>query len=492
MADPPHSEDRTSDTEFETPVESARGGMPRIGDVVAGRYKVERILGSGGMGVVVEARHTALGELVAIKFLRADARKDPAMGERFLREAKASSQLKGEHVARVHDLGTTEAGHAYLVMEHLSGTDLAALIADRGALAVGEGVDYLLQACEGLAEAHAHGIVHRDLKPSNLFLTRTSDGAALIKLLDFGIAKATTEAPNAVVLTETHAVFGSPAYMSPEQIRSAKNVDVRTDIWSLGVVLFELLSATLPFQGESSPAVLAAVAADKPTSLKSLRPEVPQELSDLVARCLEKDPARRVQSVLELAVGLLPFAAGLSTISVERIRRMSLVPRSDSNPSFKPLSGSALTGRAWATTSPAPSTAPQETKKKKKNNNKMGSAIAAVALAAIVSLGYVGLRTRETQSANPSATQALPPLLAAASSAPEPAIAPSPPASVAVTVRAAASGADAGVALAPAASSGRSKIKPRPRPNIGGVKPTPTAGASASPGPSTAATADWK
>ncbi|MBK6694616.1 MAG: protein kinase [Myxococcales bacterium] len=312
---------------FSTTVEAGEGGSPpasvrSIGTIIAGKYVVERILGRGGMGIVFGARHQTLGEPVAIKFMSSEAAKDPTSAERFLREARASLRVKGEHVVRVLDVGLEE-GIPYLVMEYLEGTDLATELADRGPLAIHDVALYILQACEALAEAHGHGIVHRDIKPSNLFLATRPDGSPMLKVLDFGIAKALVEVgEDTPALTDTRAVFGSPAYMSPEQIRSAKHVDARTDIWALGVVMYELLTGQHPFSGESSVAILASVSADTPKPIRSLRADIPRDFAQAVERCLEKDPNRRTASVLDLAIALEPFAPA-GQVSTDRIRRLS-------------------------------------------------------------------------------------------------------------------------------------------------------------------------
>src|SRR5580704_14011169 len=206
------------------------------GDVLAGKYKVERLLGAGGMGVVVAARHLQLDQLVALKFVLPKALEDKSMTERFLREAKAAVRLKSEHVAKVLDVGTLDSGAPYIVMEYLEGTNLAEVIAIQAPLAADVACDYLIQACEALSEAHTLGIVHRDLKPQNLFLTKGVGGAPLVKVLDFGISKI-KQPEGAHNLTQTATVIGSPLYMAPEQMRSARNADQRSDIWALGVVL---------------------------------------------------------------------------------------------------------------------------------------------------------------------------------------------------------------------------------------------------------------
>jgi serine/threonine protein kinase len=308
-------------------------GFPQVGDVVAGKYEVERILGVGGMGIVVAARHKHLQELVAVKLLHPDAAMDGEAVARLLREARATISIKSEHVVRVHDVGTLDSGSPYILMEYLTGVDLAELVRTTGYLPIPDAVDYLLQAGEAIAEAHARGIVHRDLKPSNLFLTKRPDGTALVKVLDFGISKALaleesgngTEGTSALVsLTATKAVFGSPMYMSPEQVRSAKRVDERTDIWALGVILHELLTGASPFSGETMPGVLASISADAPEPLRRRRPDAPAELEAAIQAALVKNVTERTQSVVDLARMVEPFASPEGKRSLERIVRLSM------------------------------------------------------------------------------------------------------------------------------------------------------------------------
>ena len=274
------------------------------GTVLLGKYRVERVLGSGGMGMVVAATHLQLHEQVALKFLLPEVLGNHEVVHRFLREAQAAVRLKGEHVARVIDVGTLPEGMPYIVMEYLHGTDLAGQIVQRGALPPGETVDHVLQACEALGEAHALGIVHRDLKPANLFLTRRPDGSTLLKVLDFGISKAPVTAEHE--LTRTQAVMGTPAYMSPEQMRSSRDVDRRSDIWSLGIILYECLSGRRPFEAEAFSALCLQVAIDP---IPPLRGALPRGLDAVVYRCLEKDPRARFDSVADLAQALAPYAA---------------------------------------------------------------------------------------------------------------------------------------------------------------------------------------
>jgi serine/threonine-protein kinase len=289
------------------------------GEVVAGKYRVDRVLGSGGMGIVVAATQLELDRPVAIKFLVAEAAKAPEIVARFAREARAVAKIQGEHVARVLDVGVLESGLPYMVMEYLDGADLAQRIAQGGQLPLPEIARYLLEACEALAEAHAAGIVHRDLKPANLFLARRPDRTTIVKLLDFGISK--SPVGSAAGITSTQAVMGSPVYMSPEQLVSAKNVDARSDIWSLGVVLYEALAGTPPFNAESMPQIVTRILHTPAPPLAESRPDVPPSVVAIVERCLAKDPAARFGDVAELAWGLAPFVED-GARSVERIARV--------------------------------------------------------------------------------------------------------------------------------------------------------------------------
>ncbi|MFT3764103.1 MAG: serine/threonine-protein kinase [Minicystis sp.] len=296
------------------------------GSILAGKYRVERILGKGGMGMVVAAMHLSLEKRVALKFLLPEMAQNPELVARFAREAKAASRIQSEHVATVLDTGQLESGAPFMVMEYLEGRDLAQLIEQSGALPPPDAIEYVLQACEALAEAHVAGIVHRDLKPANLFLTRRADGSPCIKVLDFGISKIALASDQGQGMTQTSAMMGSPNYMSPEQLKSARNVDARTDIWSLGVILQELLTGDVAFKADTVPELYISILQSPPIPLRSRRPDAPPAMEAIITRCLEKDPARRFASVGELAQALAEFAPPRARLSIERITRITGTP----------------------------------------------------------------------------------------------------------------------------------------------------------------------
>jgi serine/threonine protein kinase len=295
----------------------------REGEILAGKYRVDKVLGVGGMGVVVAARHVDLDNKVAIKFLLPSLLANPEAVTRFAREARAAVKITCENVARIFDVDTLENGAPYMVMEFLEGGDLAEWLRQKGPLPFDQAVEFVLQACVAVADAHSLGIVHRDLKPANLFCIRRSDGQFLIKVLDFGISKLLDvgQASDAagMSVTETSTVIGSPLYMSPEQMQSAKNVDARTDLWALGVILFQLVTGAVPFLGESFGEVAIKIATQATPSLRAYRPDAPPGLDVVIGRCLAKDRDRRYANVAELALALLPFSPKRAAASVERI-----------------------------------------------------------------------------------------------------------------------------------------------------------------------------
>lgn len=278
------------------------------GTLLDGKYAVERVLGSGTMGSVVSARHVELGEPRALKLLHPLWLNQPDKVERFKLEARAAVKLKSPHVARVFDVGTLPGGRPYIVMEQLTGSDLAAYLATQGRLDTGEAVDLVVQACDALAEAHALGIVHRDLKPANLFVHRTSDGHVTLKVLDFGVAKIRIS-PSTMSATDENEMIGTPRYMAPEQTRMGAPVDARTDIWALGSILYQLVTGSPPFTGRTLTELIGAIVAAAPRPPRELRPDLPGGLADVILRCLEKAPAKRWASAAELSEALAPYRA---------------------------------------------------------------------------------------------------------------------------------------------------------------------------------------
>ena len=295
----------------------------RTGDVLAGKYRVERVLGQGGMGVVVAARHVRLGERVAIKFpvARLSARGDVVA--RLVREGRAAMRIRSEHVARVHDVGTLDTGEPFLVMEYLEGRDLGAVVAADGPLPIEAAVEYVLQVSEALAEAHAMGIIHRDLKPSNLFLSRRADGSPVVKVIDFGISKDTgsTGGDADGLITDSAAVVGSPLYMSPEQMRSARQLDARSDIWALGATLHALVTGAPPFPAGSLLDIHELIVRGAP-GLRGARADAPAALEAIVLRCLQRDPADRYATIADLAEALGEIAPEHARASARRVARI--------------------------------------------------------------------------------------------------------------------------------------------------------------------------
>ncbi len=304
------------------------------GDVLMGKYKVVRFIGMGNMGVVVSAIHLGLDQKVAIKLMLPGKTAQAEQLARFLREARAAVKLRSEHVARVLDVGTLESGAPYMVMEFLDGRDLGSLLEACGPLPIAEAVSYVLQVCEGIGEAHAAGIVHRDLKPANLFLTTDAGGAPCVKVIDFGVSKM---ADTDLKLTQDMQALGSPLYMSPEAMNASREVDPRSDIWALGVILFELIAGKTPFHAEQMQTLCTRVFFGEPTPLASLRADVPAGLEAVILQCLEKERDRRWSNVADLAAALAPFAeakssgyasrvAGVLGLNVEPARATDLLP----------------------------------------------------------------------------------------------------------------------------------------------------------------------
>jgi serine/threonine-protein kinase len=446
-------------------------GPIQPGAIVAGKYRVDRVVGLGGMGQVVAATHVDLGQEVAIKILLSDRANDAEAVERFLREAHAAVRLKSTHVARVFDVGTTAEGLPYIVMELLDGLDLCSVLERDGHVPVADAVDFILQACDAVAEAHARGIVHRDLKPENLFLTTRRDGSPCIKVLDFGISKvggAQAMRKGRRALTQDDVVMGSPAYMSPEQVKSSKKADARSDIWSLGVTLYEMLTGREPFSGESAPDIFVAILTTEPKPPDAITAGLPAGLSDVVMRCLAKDAETRFQNVEELAAALLPFAtrrptsvAPSWTNTSPEFRVPGAPPSSQriprSNPQAATLDGTPPSGdfpvppsggfavppgqlRLQTPASPAGVSSTIMERRVAKSRSIAPYAIAGVVAALVVALGTAGVMYKRSASAaaNAPPPEGVPqPSLAEPTPSAEPAPTPTATASVAVATTAA-------------------------------------------------------
>lgn len=289
---------------------TARGPIA-AGDVLVGKYRVEGILGRGGMGIVVEATHLALRERVAIKVLRQYVTDSPDV-VRFQQEARVVAKLRSEHVVRVRDSGTLDDGSPFMVMDLIKGETLKERITRTGPLSTTEATDFFLQICDAIAEAHQHGVIHRDLKPANVFVAVGRNDKPTIKVFDFGIAKLVPRVDDENVdlgVTTSEGVLGSPLYMPPKQLLSARDVDVRADIWSLGVTFFYMLTGELPFHAGSMAEIFTLVLGEAPRRVDTVVPDVPRKVADVVARCLEKDPAARFASISELVDALVPEGA---------------------------------------------------------------------------------------------------------------------------------------------------------------------------------------
>ena len=339
----------------------------RRGQLFAGKYRLEGLLGEGGMGLVLLATHVDLQRTVAIKIVRNELARNDEIVERLLGEAQIAANIRSEHVTRVLDLGRLDSGTPYIVLEYLQGRDLAVLLDEHGPLPFETAVDFLLQVCDALAEAHAAGVIHRDLKPENLFLSHRPDGTPIVKLIDFGISKNLTARDRRAALTNPAQLVGSPYYMAPEQMRGARVVDARADIWALGVVLYELCTGQTPFAADSIPAVCHLVMQEEPTPPRTFAPDLPEELEAVIGCCLQKDAGDRYSDVAELAAALGQFGTPEGVAYVERIQRVLAVPlahsrRPGSLPDLSPAGGFNLDSptsgaiQSWRTPLPVAAT----------------------------------------------------------------------------------------------------------------------------------------
>jgi serine/threonine-protein kinase len=316
-----------------------------LGTVIDAKYRIDQVLGRGAMGVVVSATHLRLNERVAVKFLHTRAQNGTSgpgkddFQSRFAREARVSARLRNEHITRVVDAGLWRERVPYMVMEYLTGTDLREVMKKSGPLPIELALDYAVQVCEGIAEAHANGVVHRDLKPPNLFITKRADGSDLVKILDFGISKWTTRDAEITDLTETGVVLGSPKYMAPEQLFGAANVDSRADVWSIGAIVYEMLAGRAAFDFPTFSRICAELSTDRmPPSLTEGRPEIPKALDLAILRCFVRSPDARHQDVSELAGALLDAVEAPLAAST-RHRIASTLGRRDAPDSHPVVSG---------------------------------------------------------------------------------------------------------------------------------------------------------
>ncbi len=374
--------------------------------LLGGKYRVEALIGEGGMGSVVRAIHSELDEPVAIKIMLPQFVENADIVRRFMREAKSAAKLKNEHVARVIDVGLLDgelAGRPYIVMEHLEGADLRAIIKHHGPQPPSVAADLLLQACEAIAEAHSHGIIHRDIKPANFFITHPDAVTPHLKVVDFGIATAPQGADD---VTSTHTIVGTPSYMAPEQMRHAREANPRSDVWSLGVVLYETIEGRRPFPSDIYSELVLTVGMDPPQPMT----RAPEAIRAIVFRCLEKALDRRYQTVAELALDLVPFASNTvqARASAETSRRLlerrksnvigapgeRADPISGTPAPLTPMSRMPLPGEMPSGTHPAPGTAQH------RPQTRWGVIIASFAVACAIGGGaWWYLTQRETTSA---------------------------------------------------------------------------------------------
>jgi len=292
----------------------------KIGDQIDGKYRISGVLGQGAMGCVYEATHELLGDQVAIKCLLA-ASPSPSGVQRFLREAQVVRAIRSPHAVKVLDVGLLPDGNPFLVMERLHGHDLDEQLRACGALPLGQTVELIIQLCDVLAEAHQNGVIHRDLKPSNLFLAGEPGGLSSLKVLDFGIAKVLPREGSLPELARTKGPVGTPLYMSPEQIKN-EPLDARSDLWAVGVLIFQMLTERLPFEADSIEGLAVKICTEDPRRLDELRPGLPPEVGRLVAWCLARTPGGRPPSVAAIVDALAPLASPAVTAQIERVRRV--------------------------------------------------------------------------------------------------------------------------------------------------------------------------
>jgi len=282
------------------------------GDLIASRYMLGGVIGEGGTGIIVSATDTKDNKPVAIKFIRR-ALETNELRTRFEREARAIAKIASEHVVGLLDVGTLDDGAAFMVMEHLEGRDLSRILKEDGPMAIDRAVECMVQVCHALAKAHSAGIVHRDLKPANIFLEDKNDEKIHVKIFDFGISKILDKKllddGKTPEMTNAFTMLGSPRYMAPEQVRNSKDVDARADLWSVGAVLFHLITGSYAFAAKNNVEASIMVLTQDAQKLCALQPTAPAGLEEVIRRCLTRDVAARYQTAFELEVALKPFAA---------------------------------------------------------------------------------------------------------------------------------------------------------------------------------------
>ena len=439
---------------------------PPPGTVLLNKYRVDWTLGMGGFGLVLRAQHLTLDEPVAIKILRDDKDADRDTIERFMREAQAVVQLKSAHAIKIWDVGRLDTGSPYIVMELLDGMDLGKLLEVRTRLPLTLAVDYVLQACEALAEAHSLGIVHRDVKPTNLYVARQVDGSEILKVLDFGISKSLANSEQ-LSLTQTATLLGTPMYMSPEQLRSARSVDARSDLWSIGCVLYELVEGSLPFPAENYAELCVLVTTEEPPPMS-----FGQALEPVILRCLAKDPDARYRSIAELAVDLSQFAsphiAATCVPQIQRLLQATALPAARVGPPrAKAIAIPRGSGSAFDVDETLRRAPP------KRSRAMVFALVAVIALAAVVSIGFALRGSRATDPvAMPVQT---PPPAAVVATDPPPVAAGSPGAAGSAAPLATGSAAPTPPPVAAGSAA------PTPPPVAAGSAATPTAAGSAVP-----------
>jgi serine/threonine-protein kinase len=390
----------------------------RVGRTAGGKYKLVRLLGSGGMGEVYEAQHSIIGRRFAIKFLHPLLAGNSEVVARFQREAQAAGGLENENIAAVVDAGTADDGAPYLVMEYLDGEDLAHLLVRGGPLPVPRAAYIVIQACRGLAAAHGRGIVHRDLKPENLFICKRNDGSDLVKVLDFGIAKLHTGRAG-TGLTQTGTTMGTPFYMSMEQARGAKEVDQRTDIYALGVILYEILSGAKPHPGESYNEILYHVLTQEPAPLDSVRSGLPSGLSPVVQKAMAREAADRYASVADLMEELILFAGRAVTPLRSQVGLAAVQGATIQSPVSLP---------AMAVSVPTPPPEEPVTRPARGRSRVVVWASSAAVLVLLVAMGlWLGLHREPRRQAATAAPTALPAAAPVLDPVAAPAPAPAPP-----------------------------------------------------------------